>query len=72
MTHAKPVNFMESVNPAHDLLVHCASMNMHYPQALAELKYIGYFIPKDQYDAFVKVLDIQMSLDIGMRQDEVV
>lgn len=41
-----------------------------YEQVAKEMSDLGYYIPEDQYQALQVVLDIQIDLDIGSRQDE--
>jgi succinate dehydrogenase/fumarate reductase-like Fe-S protein len=68
----KPVNFfgqdmkLSGVN----LLSHCIVCGFCYDQTKNILEDEGYYLPLDQYEAYSKVLDIQINLDIGERRIE--
>lgn len=66
------VNF---VNPStnqevYGLLVNLWSMGAPYNQVKELMTEQGYYVPEDQWNTFVKLLDTQTDLDIGMRQHE--
>ena len=67
------INFIagSKLNPKiFELLSWCVFANFEYKQSSEYFKNEGYYIPKDQYEAYRKVLLIQEALDIGSRQDE--
>lgn len=66
------VNFINpSTNPeVHGLLVQYWSIGAPYKMVEAVMTEQGYYVPEDQWDTFVKLLDTQTDLDIGMRQNE--
>lgn len=68
----KRVNFIApSKNQAiHSLLVHLWSIDAKYEMVKKVVTEEGYYVPEDQWNALVSLLDIQSDLDIGMRQNE--
>lgn len=64
------INFIQSANSGQALLAHCICCGMKYSQVVELLKEQGHYIPEDQFIAYEKVINIQMNLDIGTRQDE--
>jgi len=55
---------------AYGVLATCCVSGFCYEDVVDLLGNLGYYIPEDQYDAFAVVIDIQIDLDIGGRQDE--
>lgn len=68
----KRVNFIKpnQNQEIHSLLVHLWSMGAQYKMVQDLMTEKGYYVPEDQWEAFVSLLDIQADLDIGMRQHE--
>lgn len=66
------VNFINPKdNPrVYNLLVSLWSMGAPYEQVNVSISNQSYYIPEDQWDTFVKLLDTQTDLDIGKRQNE--
>lgn len=68
----RPVNF---INPAscvegYDMLTMCWSAGFDYEQTHRAMCSIGFYVPEDQFRAFIEVLNIQSTLDTGDRQHE--
>lgn len=67
------INF---VNPTgtdekfYDVLINGIFQGFKYEQVRDDLKMLNCYIPEDQFNAFKTVLDIQIGLDIGDRQNE--
>lgn len=71
----KIINFInptqdEEMEDAYRDLVHCCVCGYDYEQTNDILNKHGYYIPKDQFELFNRVIDIQIDLDIGARQGE--
>lgn len=62
-------------NPEADLVVKAMftgfwQVGNSYEENSKDLAKHGYYVPKDQHDLVMKLLDIQVNLDIGERQVE--
>ena len=58
------INFIGKCQ-GHRVLVDCIMSGFGYEQSQELLTKMGYRVPRDQYEAFTTVLDIQVKLDIG-------
>lgn len=70
MSNTKIINFHNPDEKVYKVLVHCALSCFQYPQVYDTLSKLSVYIPEDQYKLFCKLIDIQLELDIGCRQDE--
>ena len=57
-------------NKVFDLLSWCVFAGFEYEQVVSYIKKEGYYMPKDQYLVYKKLLNIQEELEIGARQNE--
>jgi hypothetical protein len=46
------------------------SIGARYPQAKDTLSKMGFQLPKDQWEAFIKLIDTQLALSSRLRQEE--
>jgi hypothetical protein len=72
MSELAAVNFLATNSPGPDvkLLAHCWACGFGYEQTADHLRDIGHYVPEDQWDVYSKLLDMQVNLDIGNRQQE--
>lgn len=68
----KSINIIapEQTQEAYDILIECISRDFDYTQTKATLCTIGFYLPQDQWYHIKMVIDIQMNLDIGNRNEE--
>ena len=52
------------------LLIHEWETGNGYEDIATQAKEMGFYLPEDQLDLFMKLLDSQVDLDIGKRQAE--
>ena len=65
------INFLSNeITPALIQLQYLWSIGSDYQQAADELHQLGFYLPKDQWELFTKLVDVQVELDIGSRQNE--
>lgn len=66
----KRINFVNPEKEIYSLLVYCWAAQLPFAQTACLLADKGYYLPRDQYKSFKRLLDIDLALNIGLRQNE--
>ncbi len=56
---------------AWNVLMDCIARNFGFEQTHEDLRSIGYYLPRDQFEAMRKAFDAQLNMAIGSRKREV-
>jgi hypothetical protein len=67
----EPINFVNVLRnmPVYDALIACFRSDYDYVESATEIAKYGYWIPEDQFNAFKRVLVIQLDLALGKREE---
>jgi hypothetical protein len=67
----QPIDFLyKNARPGEKLLADCWANGFGYEESAEILSKAGWYVPRDQFDAYMNLIDIQVSLTVGDRAKE--